>query len=137
VVAREDRRAEFFPTAARLSRSRDVRTAFVSVTGAQGLQTVIIALPDDRMGYVFDQLRDAGGAAALVLAEPRDKPVRMAFMWPPSPARRAVAAEEGTVSQIHEDSPVGLFFDYLEHVRSVVVQPCVAAQLVHGTPQYI
>jgi len=80
------------------------------------------------MGYVFDRLWEAGRVGALALLR-GEQVSRIAILWPASPARVAVAEEDDSIAQIHLDSPVGMFFDYLERVRTMVVQ-CVAAQLV-------
>lgn len=128
MATREDLRARLVPGIARLARSRDFRTPLGRLTDGARTQTIIVVLPDDHMGYIFDRLRDAGGFATVAM--PRgDGAWEIAVMWPASAARLAVAEEDDTVSQIHEHSRADMFFDYLARVRTTVVQ-CVAAQLV-------
>jgi len=100
---------------------RDFRTSLVRVTGADHAQTIIVALPDDSMGYVFDRLWEAGRVGALALLR-GEQVSRIAILWPASPARVAVAEEDDSITQIHLDSPVGMCFDYLERIRTMVVQ---------------
>jgi hypothetical protein len=128
VDTREDRRARAVPGLAKLVRSRDFRTSLAKTTGTGNAQTIIVVLPDDTMGYVFDRLRDAGSVGALALIE-SDEVSQLAIFWPATPARVAVAKEDDSMAHIHRASPVGMFFDYLERVHTTVVQ-CVTAQLV-------
>jgi hypothetical protein len=92
-------------------------------------EAIIVALPDDTMGYVFDRLRDAGGAAALAVLD-GDQVWSIAIMWPASAARREVAREDDSVTQIHRNSRADMFMAYLERTRTVVVVQYVAARLV-------
>jgi hypothetical protein len=117
------------PALAKLARSRGFRTSLARRTGADQPQTIIVALPDDSMGYVFDRLGEAGCVGALALLK-GEEASQIAILWPASPARVAVAEEDDSIAQIHLDSPVGMFFDYLERVRTTVVVRRVAAQLV-------
>lgn len=126
MATREQRRAMLVPSLARLSRTQDFRTAFAKVTGRSHQQTIIVALPDDRVGYVCDRLREAGGIAALAMLD--GEVCRIAFLWPASPARLAVAEEDDTLAQLHEESTVDLFFDLLLFRRTLVIES-VAAQL--------
>lgn len=127
---REQRRAELVPGLARITRSRDFRTSLGRASSEGNSLTIIPVLPDDTMGYVFDRLRDSGGRA--VVAQQVDDGWDFAVMWPASPERVAVAREDDHVAQIHGNSPVEIFFSYLEKVRTAVIRE-VAAQLVeHG-----
>ena len=128
MVTEGDRRARAVPGLAKLARSRDFRTSLAKISGSDHAQTIIVALPDDTMGYVFDHLREAGGVAALALVRDSDV-AELAICWPASPARVAVAEEDDSLAHIHRDSPVEMFFDYLAKVHTAVVH-CVAAQLV-------
>ena len=128
MATKDDLRARAVPGLAKLARSRDFRTSLARVTGADHVQTIIVVLPDDTMGYVFDRLREAGGVGALALLE-GEEVSKIAMLWPASPARVEVAREDDSIAKIHRDSPVEMFFDLLERVHTTVVQ-CVAAQLV-------
>jgi hypothetical protein len=70
--------------------------------------------------------RGSVGALALV---GDDQVARLAIFWPATPAGVAVAEEDDNLAQVHRDSPVEMFFDYLARVHTAVVQ-CVTAQLV-------
>jgi hypothetical protein len=128
VVTDGDRRARAVPGLAKLVRSRDFRTSLAKAAGDDHVQTIIVALPDDTMGYVFDHLHEAGSIGALALV--KDGQVsRLAIFWPATPARVAVAEEDDSLAQIHRDSPVEIFFAYLARVHTAVVH-CVTARLV-------
>jgi hypothetical protein len=131
VDAREQLRARNLPAVARLARSRDFRATFAEVTTDSGQQTIILVLPDDTVGYVLDRLREAGGSAVLVLLT--DEKLQIAALLPASPARIAVAEEDSTMTPMHEDSRVDMFFDYLTYVGTTVVRR-VAAKLVNEYP---
>ncbi len=86
------------------------------------------------MGYIFDRLRDAGGAAVVAMPR-RDGAWEIALMWPASAARLEVAEEDDALPQIHEHSPANMFFEYLARVHMTVSQ-LVAARLVdQGEPR--
>ena len=125
---KEDRRARAVPGLAKLVRSRDFRTSLARSAGTTHAQTIIVVLPDDTMGYVFDHLTWAGGTGALALVK-GERVSRLAIFWPATPERVAVAKEDDSLAQIHRDSPAEMFFAYLARVHTAVVQ-CVAAQLV-------
>ena len=127
MATREDRRAEAVPGVARLVRSRDFRTSLARVTGESNAQTIVVALPDDRVGYIFDRVREAGGVAAVAMVD--GQVCKIAIMFPASAARVAVAEEDDSLSQIHPDSRIDMFFDYLE-IATIVVVRCVAARLI-------
>jgi hypothetical protein len=57
----------------------------------------------------------------------------IAVLLPASPARIAVAEEDDTVTPLHDNCQVGMFFDYLEQVGTAVVER-VAAKLVNQGP---
>ncbi|MGH3826155.1 MAG: hypothetical protein ACRDQX_03125 [Pseudonocardiaceae bacterium] len=130
---REQRRARTVPAIARLARSRDFRSTFAEVANAPGDQTIIPALPDDTVGYVLDRLRDAGGTAVLVLMT--EQTFRIAVLLPASDARIAVAAEDDTVTPVHEDCQVDMFFDYLAQVGTAIIKRVAAKLVDHGPLQ--
>ncbi len=132
MATREELRACTVPAIARLARSRDFRSAFAEVDCEPRHQIIIPALPDDTVGYVLDQLREAGGKAVLVLRT--EEKLQIAALLPASPARIAVAEEDDTVTTVHEDCHVEMFFDYLAQVGTAVFRRCVAAKLVNQGP---
>jgi hypothetical protein len=119
------------PAIARLTLSRDFRCAFAEVADEPHHQTIIPALPDDTVGYVLDRLREAGGKAVLVLV--MEEKLQIAALLPASPARIAVAEEDDTVTPVHEDCHVDMFFDYLAQVRTAIIKR-VAAKLLDQGP---
>ncbi|MGB6163609.1 MAG: hypothetical protein WBF75_13760 [Pseudonocardiaceae bacterium] len=131
MATREQLRARAVPVISRLARSRDFRSAFAELTNEPYEQTIILALPDDTVGYVLDRIREAGGTAVLVLLT--EQRLQIAVLLPASPARIAVAEEDDTVTPVHEDCHVDMFFDYLEDVGTAVIQR-VAAKLVDQGP---
>ncbi len=108
---REDQRAKLVPRAARALRSRDWRSTLTKAAGQSDRHTVVVALPDDPMGYVLARLDEAGGAGVVALERGED--LELAVLWPASPARAQVAAEDDTLAVVHDDSPVSMFFDLL------------------------
>jgi hypothetical protein len=135
VATREQLRARAVPVISRLARSRDFRSAFAELTNEPYDQTIIPALPDDTVGYVLDRLREAGGTAVLVLlTEQRlEQRLQIAVLLPASPARIAVAEEDDTVTPVHEDCHVDMFFDYLADVGTAIIKR-VAAKLIDQGP---
>ncbi len=131
MATREQLRARAVPVISRLARSRDFRSAFAELTNEPYDQTIIPALPDDTVGYVLDRLREAGGTAVLVLLT--EQRLQIAVLLPASPARIAVAEEDDTVTPVHEDCHVDMFFDYLEDVGTAIIKR-VAAKLVDQGP---
>lgn len=131
-ITREERRLRAAPAIGRLIRSRDFRSAFAEVADDDPHhQTIIPALPDDTVGYVLDRLREAGGKAVLVLLT--EQTFQIAALLPASPARIAVAEEDDTVTPVHENCHVDMFFEYLARVGTMVVSR-VAAKLVAQGP---
>lgn len=127
VATRDEQRAMLVPEVARRLRGRDFRTDFTQCFGTAARHTIIAALPDDPMGYVFGRLTDAGGSA--VLAMPVGDQLEIALLFPSSPARTQVATEDDTLAEIHDDSEVAMLFQYLRTVGTAVVCK-VAARLV-------
>lgn len=127
MASREHRRAQLVPQVARALRSQDYRVSFSQAFGHADRHVIIVALPDDKVGYVFDQLEAADGFA--VLAMPRRERLELAMLYPASSARLQVAAEDDSIAEVHEQSEVSMLFDYLRQVHSAVV--CrVAARLI-------
>ncbi len=131
MVSREQLRLRAAPAIARLTLSRDFRSAFAEVADEPHHQTIIPALPDDTVGYVLDRLREAGGKAVLVLVT--EEKLQIAALLPASPARIAVAEEDDTVTPVHEDCHIDMFFDYLAQVRTAIIKR-VAAKLLDQGP---
>lgn len=77
--SREQRRAELVPALAKLTTSRDFRTACAHVV-SEGVLTVIPVLSDDTMGYVFDRLREGGGRGVVAMASGGG--FSLAMLWP-------------------------------------------------------
>lgn len=128
---KDKRRAHTLPAIARLARSRDFRAAFAEVFDKAHAQAIIPALPDDTISYVLDRLQESGGKAVLVMLT--EGAFRIAVLLPASPARIAVAVEDDTVTPLHEDCHVDMFFDYLACVGTTVIER-VAAKLVDQYP---
>jgi hypothetical protein len=133
VASREQRRAQTIPAVARLARSRDFRSTFAEVAAEPGKQTIISALPDDTLDYVFDRLRDAGGTAILVLLT--NQTFHIATLQPASEARLEVAKEDGRVIEVHETCRVDMFFHCLEVLGATVVERVAAKLVNHGPVQ--
>lgn len=131
MATREQLRARAVPAIFRLARFRDFRSTLAEVAHNPHDLMIISALPDDTMGYVLDRLHEAGGKAVLVMLT--DERLHIAALLPASPARIAVAEEDGTVTQVHEHCHVAMLFDYLAQVGTAVFKR-VAAKLVSQDP---
>jgi len=123
------------PAIARLVRSRDFRSAFAEAAYESHERTIIPALSDDTVGYVLDRLEDAGGNAVLVLLT--EEKFQIAALLPASPARIAVAKEDGTLTPVHEDCHVDMFLDYLAQFGTVVIRRVTAKLVDQGRLQPI
>src|SRR5947209_364711 len=125
VENKDKRRARTLPAIARLARSRDFRSTFAEVFDESHAQTIIPALPDDTVSYVLDRLQEAaGGKAVLVMLVEGE--FHIAVLLPASPARIAVAEEDDTVTPLHENCHVDMFFDYLACVGTTVIKRVAA-----------
>lgn len=111
-------------------RARDFRTELSEMIGSRHHHKIIVVLPDDTMGYVFDHLVDSCG----VLAMPDGDSLDVAVFTPASAARIAVAVEDDAVAKIHRDSTASMLFTYLRMVDRIVVIEQVSARLVMGDP---
>jgi hypothetical protein len=120
VATREAARARLFPAAARALRARDFRTTFGEHSNERQHHSIILALPDDTMKYVFDRLAESDCRAVVVMA--RGESFDLALVSPASPARVEVAIEDDALSPVHENSDVAMFFEYLRLQKTVVVQ---------------
>lgn len=121
-------RAALVPRIAALTRTVDFRTS-LSVRLSGQAQTIIVALPDDRMSYVFDRLRDAGGSGVVVVPTSEDN-FDLARVWPASAERLIVAAEDDALAQVNEDVHVAMFITLLKSTGGPVVFERLAARLV-------
>ncbi len=83
--SREQQRARHFPGLARLPQAPDFRSTFTEMIGESRSHTIVIALPDDTMGYVFARLREADYRGVAALAQ--EGPVTLAVIGPASPAQ--------------------------------------------------
>lgn len=133
MATREQLRAQTIPAVARLARSRDFRSAFAEIAVEPRQQTIISTLPDDTVGYVLDRLQEAGGTAILVLLT--DRELHIAALQPASDARIAVAEEDDSITEVHEDSQVEMIFNYLAQMGTVVIKRVTAKLVAHGTLQ--
>jgi hypothetical protein len=61
VATRDEEHARHVARYARLLRVRGYRETVAKVTGSKDRHTIVLALPDDTMGYVFARLRECGG----------------------------------------------------------------------------
>jgi hypothetical protein len=111
-----------------MMRSRDFRASLREAVGTTE-QHVIIVLPDDHMGYVFQRLHRAGSA---VLVMPSGGSFVMAVLTPASAARQQVAAEDDSLTEVHDQIEVGMLFGYLRGVPGAVVCRALAARLLCG-----
>jgi hypothetical protein len=135
-AAREDARARLVPAIAQMVGTRDFRATFAAATGRSDEHTIIVALPDDRMGYVFDRIRDAQGCAAVLVAPCGDE-YEIAEMWPASDARVAVAAEDDSLTPVDDECEVSFFFEYLHQAGTVVVSRITARLIDRETPELV
>jgi hypothetical protein len=130
VSSREQRRALLVPGLARITRSRDFLSELVEVDPSARASTIIAALPDDTMGYVWDRLKECeptSGPAALGVFE--NDEWRIALMWKASSARVEVAQEDRQFADIDDASEVSMFLDCLVQERTLVIRR-VAARLL-------
>ena len=93
MASREQRRAQLVPALAKITRRPDFRASLSRAVGSDGGLTIIPVLPDDKMGYVFDRLREADDRG--VVAMHVGKEWRVAITWPTTPARATVARGRG------------------------------------------
>jgi hypothetical protein len=127
---RAAQRAKFIPAVARAFRGRDFQTEFGHHSASTHTQHIIVVLPDDAMGYVFDHLRDDAGIVVLADTEGH---LHIAEFERASAARIEVAREDDTMAQIHRDAPVVMLFAYLREVNGPVVIEQVSARLLADT----
>ncbi len=116
---RASARAKLLPAVARRLRSVDFLNEVADATGDRNNTSIVVVLPDDRMSYVFDRLREGDGTGVIAL--PRSGRIETVVCAPASDARIAVAAEDGDVTSLHSDSTVSMFFDYIKLKSGVVV----------------
>lgn len=102
-----------------MARSRDLRASLHQAEHGGGL-TMIPVLPDDRMVYVFNRLDEANGHGLVAMVE--DGHWHVALVWPATSARVTVACEDDAIAQVHCDSEVSMFFDYLHEHGTLVVR---------------
>jgi hypothetical protein len=125
VASREQRRAQLVPALARITRRPDFRASLSRAAGSDGGLTIIPVLPDDRMGYVFDRLREADDRGVVAMHVGGEW--RIAITWPTTPARATVARDEDdNIAVVHDDSEVAMFFDYLDQSPTLVMDEIVA-----------
>jgi hypothetical protein len=86
---------------------------------AGGRQTIILVLADDTIGYMLDRLQDHGGTAVVAMVS--SGTCKLAQLWPASDERLVVAQEDDVVADVHENTEVAMFFDYLAHVGTATV----------------
>jgi hypothetical protein len=95
-------------------------------------QTIVLALADDTVGYVLDRVQDHGGTAVAAMVD--GGTCKLASLWPASEERLVVAQEDDVVTEVHEDTEVGIFFDYLAHIGTATVLRRITARLVTAEP---
>jgi hypothetical protein len=108
------------PRFARLLRGRDYRDIIAQVTGSRDRHTIVVALPDDTMGYVFARLRESGGRGVVALG--KDGSTELAVVGPTSTARLKVAQEDDSLAVVHHDVSVDMFFACLRAQRVLVIE---------------
>ena len=123
---RDRRRALAAPAVSRTLRSPDFRGP------AGGRQTIILVLADDTVGYMLDRLQDHGGTAVVAMVS--SGTCKLAHLWPASDERLVVAQEDDVVADVHENTEVAMFFDYLAHVGTATVVRRITARLVTPEP---
>lgn len=126
-ASRARQRAHLIPDVARLLRRHDFRVDAAEFLGREH-QYIIVALEDDRVGYVFDQLEQAPAGSGLVVM-PHGPSWAMAILCPASPARIEVAEEDDVCADVHEDTEVSMLFEYLHRVDCAVVRR-ISARLI-------
>jgi hypothetical protein len=130
VATREQRRAEHFPRIAKMLRAHDFRSAFSDFTGVADHHTIVIALPDDNMAYVFGRLSEARCRGMVALA--KEGPVEWAAFWPASRAQVADAKRRDDVVVIDDDSTVDMFFECLRIERTMIIKAKLAAKMIEN-----
>jgi hypothetical protein len=108
------------PRFARLLRGRDYRAIIAQVTGISDRHTIVVALPNDTMGYVFARLGESGGRGVVALG--KDGSTELAVVGPTSPARLKVAQEDDSLVIVHPDISVDMFFACLRAHRVLVIE---------------
>lgn len=121
-------------TALTLLRRKDFRSTLEG-TNTDGEHVIIPALPGDRMGYFFDQLRVADGPIYVAVLE-GDGVVILA-MAPRRAPKHAVPEQEEAFPAIHRDTEILMVLDYLRAQRGPItcfeVAPVVLVELVGDT----
>lgn len=95
-------------------RHQDFRAALPGVT-AEGERPVVVALPDDRMGMVFDRLQELRGPVNLFVQT--DPGFALVLL---EPAKRPEAREvPPDVCPIHEDTHVSMLLTLLREIGPI------------------
>lgn len=123
--SREQERARHFPQLARLLRTPAFRSAMSSETGHQ---TIIIALPEDTMGYVLARLRDAHGRGVVALA---DRGLfQLAVVEPASQDQIKAADEENDLLCVGDGATAAFFFEVLAMKHTMIFKAAFAAKMI-------
>ncbi|WP_344029476.1 hypothetical protein [Pseudonocardia kongjuensis] len=93
--------------------------------------TVIPALPEDRMSYVFGRLRTFENRAVVAMPCDNEDGYEFGLFWPATAERVVVAEEDDTITMVHEESTVEMFFEYLQTAHTIVIEK-VAARFLCG-----
>ena len=113
-------------------RHRDFRNS-LSRTNADGEHPIIVALPDDRMSQIFEQVRGLGDVAYIGIRG-LDGDIEFISMAPACDESTASTAEVADECPIHGDTSVGMLVTYLRAHRGPLrcreVEPGVTMELV-------
>lgn len=126
--SREQERARHFPQLARLLRAPEFRSTFTRIPGESNRQTIIIALPDDTMGYVFARLRDAHCRAVIALAD--DGLFQLAVVEPASLAQITAASTGDDLVGVGDEATADMFFGVLAMEGTLIVKATFAAKMI-------
>lgn len=129
---REKLRRDDMREISKLLKSADFRGTF-SVKDALGTRPIIVALPDDRMGWAFERVRKMGGSANITFFVGDDLAV---IGVEPGPADLPVADEDDC--PVTAETQIGMLLEYLRVRRRGVhcrlVEPEYTLELLEEPP---
>lgn len=110
---RDDERRKIAKAFTKAMASADLRSVLCN-QGESG-PSILVALPDDTMGTVFERLKDYDNCANLIV--PDRESFTIALFYRGEVEGYASPRRDDDDCPIHEDSEVSMFIAYLEEVR--------------------